>query len=374
MQIRAAVMEKSDGLVGRHDIRIEELELEPPRDDEVLIRITSCGVCGTDRGCIHAQMPYPTPSVLGHEGAGVVEQVGRQCTAVQPGDRVVLGFPFCGTCENCRRGQPRYCLHGRELLFSGYRLDGSTPLRRPGGKELSGRFFQQSSWATHTLALERQLVRVPDGSDADIMGPLGCSIATGAGTVLNELHPAPGGSLAVFGAGAVGLAAIMAARLTGLVNIIAVDKVQSRLDLARELGATHTFQSDAKTAEAIKDVTGGGADHSIECTNGYNLVTPAVECLGILGTCAVVGGSKPTAEMTLNHSDMEQHGKRLIGVLGGGGQPAFLLALMRLQAQGRFPLEKLIRTYDFDDVNQAIDDSDAGEVVKPVLRMAPAIA
>jgi aryl-alcohol dehydrogenase len=368
VRIRAAVMEKPDGTLTRHRIRIEDIELEGPREDEVLVRITSCGVCGTDRGCIHAQMPYPTPGVLGHEGAGVVEEVGRECRLVQPGDRVVLGFPFCGECVNCRRGEPRYCLHGRALLFSGYRLDGSSPMRS-NGDALAGRFFQQSSWATHTVALERQLVKVPEGIEADLMGPLGCSIATGAGTVLNELHPRAGSSIAVFGAGAVGLAAVMASQLTGLVTVIAVDQVEARLDLARRLGATHTLIYGQTTAAEIKDITGGGADYSVECTNGANLVTPAVECLGILGTSAVVGGSKPTAEVTLNHSDVEQHGKRIVGVLGGGGQPAFLQALMRLQAQGRFPVEQLVRTYAFEQINDAIDDSDSGAVVKPILHM-----
>lgn len=372
MQIEAAVMERADGLVARHRIRIEEVELEGPRDDEVLVRVTSCGVCGTDRGCIHGQMPYPAPSVLGHEGAGVVEAVGRACTLVKPGDRVVIGFPFCGACVQCRGGEPRYCLHGRKLMFSGYRLDGSTPLRR-GGEPLSGRFFQQSSWATHAVALERQLAKVPESVDADLMGPLGCSISTGAGTVLDELRPQPGSSLAVFGAGAVGLSAIMAARLTGAVTIIAVDKVPGRLALARELGATHTLPSDSKTTEAIKDLTGGGVDHAVEATNGTNLVAEAVQALTVRGACAVVGGAKPTAGITLNHSDMELHGKRLVGVLGGSSRtPALHEALMRLQAQGRFPLEKLVRTYPFADINQAIADSDSGAVVKPILRMAAA--
>lgn len=368
MQIRAAVMEKSDGVIARHRVRIEDVELDGPHEDEVLVRVTSCGVCGTDRGCLHAEMPYPTPGVLGHEGAGVVEEVGRNCNLVRPGDRVVLGFPYCGVCVNCQRGEPRYCVQGRAMLFSGYRLDGSSPMRR-NGDALAGRFFQQSSWATHTVALERQLVQVPDGIDADIMGPLGCSIATGAGTVLNELHPRAGSSLAIFGAGAVGLAALMAAQLTGLTTIVVIDKVESRLHLARELGATHALTHGADTVSQLMELTGGGADYAIESTDGSNLVTEAVECLGILGTCAIVGGSAPTAKLKLSHSDIEQNGKRLLGILGGGGQPAFLQALMRLQSQGRFPLERLIRRYRFEDINQAIDDSDSGAVVKPVLQM-----
>ena len=303
-------------------------------------------MCGTDRGCIHGLEPYPTPGVLGHEGAGIVESVGPDVSLVRPGDRVVMGFPFCGTCRTCRAGQPRYCEHGDALMFGGTRLDGSSPLRRENGEALAGRFFQQSSWATHAVAQERQLAVVPDGVDHDLMGPLGCSISTGAGAVLNELRPRPGSSVAIFGAGAVGLSALMAARLTGATTLVVVDKVPGRLALARELGATHVVE--------------GGA----------NLVAAACESLAKLGTCAMVGGAKPTAEIRLSHPDMLHMGKTLTGVMGGGGQtPAFLVALMRLQAQGRFPLEKLVKRYDFADINQAVDDSDAGEVVKPILHM-----
>ncbi len=371
MKIQAAVLERSDGTLLKRRLRLEPAELEAPRAGEVLVRVTSCGVCGTDRGCIHGIEPYPTPGVLGHEGAGIVEAVGDGVSLVGIGDRVVMGFPFCGTCRNCRAGQPRYCEYGNALMFSGYRLDGSSPLKRESGEVLAGRFFQQSSWATHAVAQERQLAVVPEGIDHDLMGPLGCSISTGAGAVLNELRPTPGSSIAIFGAGAVGLSALMAARLTGATRIVVIDKVPGRLALARTLGATDVVDGGADAAAAVKDLTDGGADYAVEATSGANLVAAACEALAKLGTCAMVGGARLTAEIRLNHPDMLQGGKTLTGVMGGGGQtPAFLLALMRLQAQGRFPLEKLVRRYPFADINRAIDDSDAGEVVKPILHMA----
>jgi aryl-alcohol dehydrogenase len=373
MRITAAVMEKTDGRITRRKIALEEVELEPPRDDEVLIRVTSSGVCGTDRGCIHGLEPYPTPGVLGHEGAGVVEEVGRQVTSVKPGDRVMIGFPFCGVCRRCRRGEPRYCEKGGELVFSGYRLDGSGGMHRTNGEKLAGRFFQQSSWATRTIALERQLARVPDGLDVDLTGPYGCSISTGAGTILNELRPEPGSSIAIFGVGNVGLAAVMAARLTGATKIIAIDKVPERLALARELGATHTLEHGAETVAQLKELTGERLDYSVEATAGSNLVAEAVTALGFRGTCAMVGGAKMTEMVKVNHPDVLLHGKRIIGVMGGGGQtPGFLESLMELQLQGRFPLQKLVRFYDFNQVNQAIDDSDNGVTVKPILRMPSA--
>jgi aryl-alcohol dehydrogenase len=370
MQISAAVMEKSDGRISRRKINLEKLELEGPRAHEVLIEISSCGVCGTDRMCIHGLEPFPTPGVLGHEGAGKVVEIGPEVTLVRPGDRVMIGFPYCGQCRLCRRGEPRYCEKGAALTFSGYREDGSTPMKRGEGDAVAGRFFQQSSWATYTLAQEHQLARVPDGLDLDYAGPYGCSISTGAGAVLNELRPTPGASIAVFGAGNVGLAAIMAARLTGATTIIAIDKVQSRLELAREVGATHTLMHAADTVPALKELTHGALDYSIEATDGSNLVSEAITALGIRGTCAMVGGAKMTAMVKMNHSDVLLQGKRIIGVMGGGGQsPMFLESLMTLQRDGRFPLHKLVTFYPFDEVNRAIDDSDNGVTVKPVLRM-----
>ncbi|WP_375382988.1 NAD(P)-dependent alcohol dehydrogenase [uncultured Sphingomonas sp.] len=370
MKITAAVMEKADGVVTRRSIKLEEVDLDGPREDEVLVRITSCGVCGTDRGCLHGQEPYPAPGVLGHEGAGTIEAVGRLVDNVKVGDRVLLGFPFCGTCPSCRRGKPRYCVHGSDLMFSGFRLDGSSPMKRAGGEALAARFFQQSSWATHTIAQARQVVRVPDGMDADLLGPLGCSITTGAGTVLNELKPRPNSSIAIFGAGNVGLAAVMAAALTPATRIIVVDKNADRLALARELGATDAVEHDGDTVQRIKDLTNGELDYAVEATDGSNLVAEAVEALGVLGTCAMVGGAKASAPVKLHHGDMLHAGKTLTGVMGGGGTtPDFHLALMHLHAQGRFPLDRLVRRYPFAEVNQAIDDSDAGSAIKPILMM-----
>jgi aryl-alcohol dehydrogenase len=370
MRISAAVMHKADGALTRRRITVEELELEGPRPDEVLIRITSCGVCGTDKMCVHGLAPFPTPGVLGHEGAGIVEEVGRDVRSVKVGDRVMMGIPFCGQCRSCRRGEQRYCEQGAVLAFSGYRPDGTGAMRRPDGDELAGRFFQQSSWATHTLALERQLAKVPDGVDLDLTGPFGCSLCSGAGAVLNELRPQPGSSIAIFGAGNVGLAAVMAARLTGAVRIIAIDEVPERLALARELGATDTLEHGPDTVPQLKAMVGEHLDYSVEATDGSNLVSEAITALGVRGTCAMVGGAKPTATVRFHHLDVMGHGKRIVGVMGGGGQtPEFLVSLMELHRDGRFPVQKLVRFYDLADINQAIDDSDNGVTVKPIVRM-----
>ena len=242
-----------------------------------------------------------------------------------------------------------------------------------GGEKLAGRFFQQSSWATHTLALEHQLVKVPDGLDSDLTGPYGCSISTGAGAVLNELKPYPGSSIAIFGAGNVGLRRwSWRLELTGATTITSRStKFPSVWPWPRNSEPPTRFGAwlGASSAE-LKELTEDHLDFSIESTDGSNLVSEAIEALGIRGTCAMVGGAKMTATVKYNHPDVLLKGKRIIGVMGGGGQtPMFLESLMELQRGGRFPLQKLVKFYDFEDINQAIDDSDNHEAIKPIVRM-----
>ena len=214
---------------------------------------------------------------------------------------------------------------------------------------------------------------MPAGADLDLFGPLGCSVSTGAGTVFNELRPRVGTSIAIFGTGTVGLCAIMAARLQGCTTIIAVDISTSRLQMARELGATHIVNTKetSNVVEAVKTITHGELDYSVESTLGAKLAVEAVEALGILGVCALTGGGTPTQDMKLKHEDVLLQGKRVIGTMGGGGQSATMFpALIALQMQGKFPLEKLVRYYPFEQINQALDDCEKDMVIKPILKMA----
>lgn len=370
MEIKVAVSRSSDHVSGERQVALETLDLDGQREREVLVRITSCGVCSDDVACLHTANGYPAPGVLGHEGAGVVEAIGDDVTLVAPGDHVVVGLPFCGECRNCRRGQQRYCESIHTLLHSGLRPDGSTPPRRWDGERVAGRFLHQPAWATYTVALQQQLTKVPEHVDLDLMGPLGCSVSTGAGIVLNELRPDPGSSIVIFGSGAVGLSALLAANLTGASNIIVVDTSPRRLALALELGATHTIARETDAVEEIRDLTSGGADFAIECTSGGTRVAEGMRALAKLGTCAMVGGAGASASVSVDHADTMLSGKRLIGCAGGGGQaPEFIRSLMELQVRGRFPLQKLVRHYDFADIDQAIKDREAGTVVKPILRM-----
>src|ERR1700744_394906 len=232
MQIKAAVVRERSA-----PFAIETVELCEPRPDEVIVRVVASGMCQTD---LHGRDGYydgsPYPAVYGHEGAGVIHAVGSAVRTLSPGDHVVMSYPWCGTCANCAQDRRSYCVHGRALKSKGTRADGSTLLAKDGAPVYSA-FFQQSSFGTFALTQERYTVKVRDDAPLELLGPLACSGQTGAGAGFNALKPNAGESIAVFGVGAVGLSALLAAKILGCAPIVAVDIHAPRLALARELGA-----------------------------------------------------------------------------------------------------------------------------------------
>ena len=365
MQVTAAVArEKARPFV------IEQLELEEPRPDEILVRVVGAGVCHTDLIVRDQWYPVPLPAVLGHEGSGVVEKVGDRVAKVRPGDHVVLTYMTCGACKNCIGGAQAYCLKLFDLNFGGARPDKSTTLRKD-GVAVHSNFFNQSSFATYALATERNVVIVPKDAPLELLGPLGCGIQTGAGGVLNSLRPQAGTSIVVFGTGSVGMSAIMAARVVGCTTIVGVDVKPNRLELARELGATHTINpTEANVVEEIQRITGGGADYSIETTASPEVFRQAVDCLTFLGVCGLIGAAALGTEVTLDMNTI-LFGRTVRGIIEGDSVPdIFIPRLIELYAQGRFPLDRLIQPYPLDQINQAAEDSEQGGVWKPVLTMA----
>ncbi|MGH3589074.1 MAG: NAD(P)-dependent alcohol dehydrogenase [Pseudonocardia sp.] len=365
MQITAALVEELDG-----PFALTRLELDEPGPGEVLVKLAATGNSHTDGLARHGDLPFPLPGVLGHEGAGTVAAVGPGVTGYGEGDPVVIGWPSCGTCRNCRAGEPRYCLRLATALVGGGRIDGGTALRRPDGRPVSSHFFGQSSFATHSLTTAAALVPVPRDLPLELMGPLACGVSTGAGAIFNTVRPRAGAQLVVFGVGTVGLAAIMAARNSPATRIIAVDRHASRLAFARELGATDSVDATVDdVVGAVHDLCGGPADYALECTGVISVVRQAADAVGMLGTCVLIGGAPAEAEFALDHLST-LWGKRIVGVLGGGGRSHELITgIMGLYAQGRFPFDRLVEYFDFADVQTALDRSYAGEVVKPVLRM-----
>jgi aryl-alcohol dehydrogenase len=365
MEIRAAVVFETSGA-----FNIEQLELSDPNDDEVLVRIVGAGICGTDLGARDGHLPIPPPpSVFGHEGAGVVEKVGARVTKVKPGDHVVLGWDYCGACTSCKAGKELYCLNFFLHNFHGARPDDTTTLRKD-DQVIHGSFFCQSSFANFALANERNVVKVREDIPLDVLAPMGCGVMTGAGAVMNSLQPRPGASIAVFGVGAVGMSAVLGAVVCGCTTIIAVDINADRLEMAKELGATHTVNAnEVDPVQAILDITGGGAEFSLECVGNPKVLRQAVDVLPRLGVCGLLGVVPPGTEVALD-MDLLMNGRTVKGILGGDAIPdLFIPKLIDLYSQGRFPFDRLITFYPFDDINHAVEDMEKGRVIKPVLRL-----
>lgn len=302
-----------------------------------------------------------------------MERVGAGVTQVEPGDKVIIGWPACGECRNCLDGQPRYCLRTGEALVSGRRFKGEragTTAYYRRGEPINGHFFGQSSFATYSIVNADALVKVPGDTPLEMLGPLACGLGTGAGAVLNEARPRLGDSILVVGVGAVGLAAIMAARNSGVTRIIAADLHDSRLELATEFGATHTINTRSKDLiEEVRKITGSTVDYAFDCTGVIPVIEQLAETVGMLGTLVLIGGAPANARFSLDHL-RTLWGKRVIGVLGGGGRSGQLIpALVELYQQGRFPFDRLVRYYEMNEIEQALADSRSGEVIKPILRM-----
>ena len=342
-------------------MEIEDIELDGPRDDEALIRIVASGICHTDIGLCDSWAEMDGPVVLGHEGAGVVERVGRSVKRLKPGDHVVLSYQSCGLCFECREGRPWACDRFYEANFGFARLDGSNPMHRSGVK---GHFFGQSSFATYSLATERNAVRVPGDLGLEMLGPLGCGLQTGAGTVMNSLAVKPGCSIAVLGTGSVGMAAVMAARIVGAMPIIGIDVNEVRLEMCRQLGATHIINSGTTdVAAAVADITARGVDHAVDTTGDPGVLRLAVELLNPGGTAALLTGAESPAPL--------RDGRKTIQVIQGSSVPQqFIPRLISYYREGRFPFDRLLRFYAFNDINKAIDDSRRGVTIKPVVRMS----
>jgi aryl-alcohol dehydrogenase len=361
---RAAVVES-----GGAPFTLTDVELDEPGPGEALVRIVATGLCHTDLGVASGGLPFPLPGVLGHEGAGVVEAVGPHVTGVAPGDHVVLSFTSCGGCHNCRDGHPAYCATWLPLnLIGGRRADGTSTISRA-GQPLGGHFFGQSSFAERALVDERSLVRVDPNVQLESIAPLGCGVQTGVGAVWNVLKPRAGSSLVVLGAGAVGLSAVMAAALTPATTVIAVDKVAERLELAGELGATHTVNAgETDVAEAILALTGGrGADGVVETTGSVAVLRKGADALAPRGTLVVVGAPPFGTEVALDVNALLP-GKKIVGLtLGDSETQTSIPALVELVRDGRLPLHRLISHYPFADIEQAVRDMNAGKTIKPVL-------
>ncbi|MET3289786.1 UNVERIFIED_CONTAM: aryl-alcohol dehydrogenase [Brevibacillus sp. OAP136] len=361
MRIKSIVVEELHG-----PLMVKEVELDTPKHNEVLIQVVGSGICHTDFAVKTGRIPSHFPIALGHEGAGIVKEIGPGVTGFSPGDHVVVSFPYCGHCKNCLTGHPSSCESSFPLSFGGKMLDGTYRIHDVQGKEV-GSLFGQASLSSYVVSHTNNLVKVDPEVDLRLLGPLACGIQTGAGTVLNKLKPSVGESIVVFGCGGVGMSAVMGAQLASCSTIIAVDVVEERLALAKELGATHTLNGKTDDVVAkIREITGSGADYAVESVGNSVLVKQAVHAIRPGGKVALVGGS---GETTLHiHDDLIAVNKSLIGVVEGDSIPSlFINSLISLYKKGQFPFDKLIRFYQLDELSQAVEDMHSGRTIKPVI-------
>ncbi len=365
MKITAAVVRRRGGAFA-----IEELDLCDPRADELLIEVAASGMCATDLHGRDAYYATKFPKVFGHEGAGVVRAVGSSVTKFKPGDHVVMTYPWCGECPNCKTHRQTYCLHANDLKHGGTRPDRST-LHSKDGRPVYSAFFQQSSFGNFSIANERFAVKVRNDVPLTSVCALACGGQTGAGAVLNVMKPKPGDSFIVFGVGAVGLSALMSAKIAGCDPIIAVDVHDHRLRLAHELGATHAINHSRRTniVEEIKKITSLGARYTLETSAVPSVFREAVDALMPAGTCVLLGSAPKGTEVNFE-TPFLQNGRTVRGVIQGDSVPQeFIPQLIDHVAAGRFPVERMITLYELADINRAAAESASGKTIKPVLRM-----
>ena len=352
---------------------IEPVTIEEPRADEVLVHVRGVGVCHTDMVMRDGHLPIPMPVVLGHEGAGIVMKVGDAVRNILPGDHVVLSFMSCSQCVACAEDQPAYCHSWVPLNFFGSRADGSTALTDAQGQRVHSHIFGQSSFASHALVNQRNVIKVEKDLPIELLGPLGCGIQTGAGAVLNSCQVRPASSIAVIGTGAVGLSAVMAAVIAGADSIVAIDINETRLALAKELGATHAFNPKDRGFQELAGAAGcpSGFDYIIDTTGLTHLVNQAIPALAPRGEIAMVGAYAPGTPVAADPTLVMSGGRVIRGVVEGSADPQrFIPQLIQYYRDGRFPFDRLVEYFDFADIETAIEAGESGRVIKPILRLS----
>jgi aryl-alcohol dehydrogenase len=346
---------------------IEPIALGTLQPGEVRIRVLASGMCRTDAEAFHM---VPLPAVLGHEAVGDVIEVREPAGDIRVGDRVAVSYPSCGACHACDSGRLWLCESNWALSFDGCRHDGSRPITWR-GDAVSSAFFQQSSFATEAIVPARSLVTVPADVPVDVIAALPCGLLTGSGAVTNVLAVPPGGTCAVLGTGAVGLAAIMTSRICRAESIIAIDIHEERLQLSRELGATHAFNASAPdVVEQIRRSFPDGIPHILDTTGSPQGWELGLGQMARGGTFAFVTTPEPVETYRISPFDVFLKAASMKSVLLGAANPRdHIPRMLQWWADGTFPIERLVRSYTLSDINIAAEDSAAGRTIKPIIVM-----
>lgn len=365
MKIKAYTLEQANA-----ELKLEELDLDEPKFGEVLIKVVASGICHTDvSGIANSFGLNQYPVVLGHEGAGIIEKLGPGVQGYEVGDHVLMSYPFCGKCDTCMAGYQHICENGIPLQYNGVMADGTGRLSR-NGKPIKN-FFLQSSFATYSVMEAKQLVKVDKSVDLKMFAPLGCGALTGAGTILNFWKCGNGDTVAIIGAGGVGMSAMMAAHASNCKKIIMIDVNKGRLDLSLSLGATDVINvKEVKdlTAE-IMTITGGkGVNYLVETSGKTDVFNAASAALAVRGEAGIIAPDMSPTEVGNLFFYLYRKTMHCI-VLGMTTPQAIIPKMLELNKRGLFPYEKLVKQYKFEDMNQAIADMKSGVTVKPVLVM-----
>ncbi len=374
MKTKAAVlyeMEQPEPYAASKPLVIEEVELAGPDPGEVLVEIVGAGLCHSDLSVINGSRPRVMPMVMGHEASGIVREVGPGVHDLAPGDHVVFSFvPVCGHCVPCATGRPALCENGAKANVAGTLLHSGRHFKDPSGQELN-HHLGVSAFSQFTVAAQDSLVKIDPSVPLEKAALVGCAVMTGVGAVVNTARVQAGMSVAVFGMGGVGLSAVMGARASGAYPIVAVDLLDSKLELARQVGATHTVNARQNDpVEAVKEITRGGADYAFESVGNEKVLIQAYHATGRGGTTVTIGIPHPSKQFAVPAVSLVGEERTVKGSYMGSAVPRRdIPRFIAMYQAGLLPVDKLVsRTIAIEEVNEAFDALARGEVARQVIR------
>jgi len=372
MKFKAAVLHEMGAprpYAKSQPVRIEEVEVDPPQEGEVLVRVTAAGLCHSDLSILEGVRPRPLPMVIGHEGAGIVEEVGPGVDDLKPGDHVVFVFmPSCGVCEACMEGRPAICDNGLKANVAGEMLGGGKRLK------LNGEYIYHqvgvSCFAEYSVASRKSLVKVDPDLPLDEAALFSCAVITGVGNVVNAAKVRTGSSVGVVGLGGTGLAAVLGARAAGAAHVIGLDPLPYKRELGTKLGCDAIFDANDKdVVEKVRQATGGGVNYAIECVGKVEAMELAYAVTKRGGTTVSSGLSHPDHKIQIQHVNMVVEERTMIGAYLGSCVPARDIPhYIELFKTGRLPVDALIsKTIRLEDINEGFDELADGDVVRQII-------
>jgi alcohol dehydrogenase len=372
MKIKAAVLNKMGVPMPygeTHPLAIEDVDIDPPGPGEVFVKLAAAGLCHSDLSVINGDRPRPTPMVLGHEAAGIVEEVGPGVTDLRHGDHVVMVFvPSCGHCQPCATGRPALCEPGAVANGAGTLLSGAYRLHR--NEQPLNHHLGVSAFAEYATVARESLIKIDSTLPLDEAALFGCAVLTGVGAVVNTARVPPGASVAVLGLGGVGLASLLGAVISGARDVVAIDLSDNKLETARSLGATHTFNAGSKTiVEDVRDATGGGVDFAFEMAGAIPALELAynITCRG--GTTVTAGLPPPDHRLSISPVSLVAEERTIKGSYIGTCVPMRDLPhFISLYQQGRMPVDRLMTgRLGLNDVNLGFEQLHKGEAIRQVI-------